>query len=172
MWEAQGGKCALCGGDLLHPTLVDPQRRTKEGRKRAVTLDHIVPRSKCGMNALSNLQLAHAGCNSIRGSISMEGWFLWLDNTPRLINHGNGQFQVEEDFLIPPWRERPSLTGPTFSSNYQYPLTTRRTVAPRNQNLPGDRKKLLDRSSLLPAACPDCKRRDCKRGGYCPMFDF
>src|SRR5699024_5326089 len=34
------------------------------------TLDHIVPRSKGGSNDPSNLRLAHAWCNSVRGDAS------------------------------------------------------------------------------------------------------
>jgi 5-methylcytosine-specific restriction endonuclease McrA len=51
--EQFGRTCWLCHGVI--PTHVEP------------TLDHIVPRSKGGPNAVSNLRLAHAGCNQKRG---------------------------------------------------------------------------------------------------------
>jgi 5-methylcytosine-specific restriction endonuclease McrA len=54
---AQGGLCPLCGGPV-DLTRVGPWRPT---------LDHIVPLSKGGDNAMSNLQVAHWVCNNRRG---------------------------------------------------------------------------------------------------------
>jgi 5-methylcytosine-specific restriction endonuclease McrA len=36
-------------------------------KKRRPTLDHVRPRAKGGSDAPSNLQLAHAACNWIKG---------------------------------------------------------------------------------------------------------
>ena len=49
--------CWLCG------ERVDPRA---SGKRRA-TRDHVIPRSKGGPDALSNLRLAHYSCNSRRG---------------------------------------------------------------------------------------------------------
>lgn len=55
--ERDGWICWLCG------ERVDPRAR---GRRRA-TRDHVIPRSKGGPDALSNLRLAHFNCNTRRG---------------------------------------------------------------------------------------------------------
>lgn len=48
------GVCGLCKLDIL--------------KFKDFNVDHIVPSSKGGSNALSNLQAAHKKCNSIKGS--------------------------------------------------------------------------------------------------------
>lgn len=45
-------RCGVCGEVMF---------RTKD-----VTIDHIIPKSKGGANALSNLQLAHRKCNELK----------------------------------------------------------------------------------------------------------
>ena len=66
LWEAQAGKCALCGEDM-------PQNRFETAhstlwKKLRPTFDHIKPRSKGGPDTPENLQLAHARCNKIKGN--------------------------------------------------------------------------------------------------------
>ncbi len=57
-----GDNCHICG---------KPIDFTMAGNTGlAATLDHIVPKYKGGVNALSNLKLAHAECNRKRGC----GW--------------------------------------------------------------------------------------------------
>jgi len=57
--ERDGTCCKLCGHEM------------PEGDR---TIDHIIPRSEEGNNDISNLQLAHAACNSHRMSMSIEEW--------------------------------------------------------------------------------------------------
>lgn len=55
-----GDNCQLCGKriDFTLPP----------GDKRSATVDHIVPRSQGGTHDWANLQLAHHGCNSSKGT--------------------------------------------------------------------------------------------------------
>ena len=59
-----GNLCWLCG---------EPFANHGDG---APTLDHVIPRSKGGVRANSNLRLAHRRCNLIRGDRTAEEWFL------------------------------------------------------------------------------------------------
>jgi 5-methylcytosine-specific restriction endonuclease McrA len=56
-----GANCTICG-DALDRHIADPNH------PRYITLDHIVPRSLGGLDALSNLRLAHQECNTRRGN--------------------------------------------------------------------------------------------------------
>jgi hypothetical protein len=51
--------CHLCGAPVYRAMLVGDGRGTA---------DHLLPRSLGGTNALSNLKLAHKGCNTKRGN--------------------------------------------------------------------------------------------------------
>lgn len=59
-----GNLCWLCG---------EPFTNHGDG---APTLDHVIPRSKGGVRANSNLRLAHRRCNHLRGDRPAEEWFL------------------------------------------------------------------------------------------------
>ncbi len=41
----------------------------------ADTADHVIPRSKGGTNAITNLRPAHGACNSARGNMDLVEWF-------------------------------------------------------------------------------------------------
>jgi 5-methylcytosine-specific restriction endonuclease McrA len=58
-----GDVCHLCRGHL--------DFRAAEDDPWMPTLDHVVPVSQGGTNALSNLRLAHRCCNSERGNTSL-----------------------------------------------------------------------------------------------------
>jgi 5-methylcytosine-specific restriction endonuclease McrA len=65
LWQAQVGRCALCGKpmsahrfEVAHATLWKKQRPT---------FDHIRPKAAGGSDAPENLQLAHAECNWRKG---------------------------------------------------------------------------------------------------------
>jgi hypothetical protein len=58
--ERDGTRCWLCTAP------VEFNRPPKH--PRSPSLDHVVPRSKGGTNALSNLKLAHLLCNTLRGN--------------------------------------------------------------------------------------------------------
>lgn len=53
--------CAICA-ELLQRSVRDPES------PRYITFDHIVPRSKGGLDELANLRLAHRRCNESRGN--------------------------------------------------------------------------------------------------------
>lgn len=57
-----GDACWLCG-EKLDRREPDPDRNP-----RAITFDHVVPRSGGGMSDLQNLRLAHRACNMARGN--------------------------------------------------------------------------------------------------------
>lgn len=64
LWRAQGGLCAGCGGAL-----------SRYDR----SLDHVVPRSRSGADALGNVVLMHGRCNSRKGARMPTGCELvWL----------------------------------------------------------------------------------------------
>ena len=54
-----GWDCHLCGG---------PLPRVWVGTLSDTTLDHVIPASLGGGNAMANLKLAHQGCNTRRGN--------------------------------------------------------------------------------------------------------
>ena len=58
IYKRDGGRCHLCGEPV--------DLYTREPRMKA-SVDHLVPRSQGGDNALHNLALAHKHCNSKRG---------------------------------------------------------------------------------------------------------
>jgi 5-methylcytosine-specific restriction endonuclease McrA len=62
--ERDGYNCGICG------FLLQPARLQLEAGNKwwAPSIDHIIPRSKGGDNALTNLQLAHAWCNSTKSN--------------------------------------------------------------------------------------------------------
>lgn len=62
--EQTDHRCHLCGGD----TLLEYFARPGTYGPHTVTVDHLVPQSHNGSDDLENLRLAHAHCNSIRGT--------------------------------------------------------------------------------------------------------
>ncbi|MAI89945.1 HNH endonuclease signature motif containing protein [Ponticaulis sp.] len=66
LWVAQNGLCALCG-EPMPKHRFEMAHRTLWQKKRP-TFDHIIPRSKQGVDDVSNLQLTHADCNKRKGS--------------------------------------------------------------------------------------------------------
>ena len=55
-----GDACHLCG-DLVHEGL-------EQRDPRQATLDHLTERAAGGTGDLSNMRLAHRGCNEVRGA--------------------------------------------------------------------------------------------------------
>jgi hypothetical protein len=60
IYERDGWKCGVCHCKV-NPSLKAPHPKSK-------TIDHIVPLSKGGTHEPRNVQLAHYGCNSRRGT--------------------------------------------------------------------------------------------------------
>lgn len=78
LYLAQGGRCAHCNKPMIDP---DEARAIAAADPGAVypdhpTLDHVVPRSLRGVNALTNLLLAHSRCNHRRGARKLRGFAL------------------------------------------------------------------------------------------------
>lgn len=46
------------------------------GKPGANTIDHIIPRALGGTDELDNLRPAHKRCNSSRGAMPLDQWFL------------------------------------------------------------------------------------------------
>lgn len=61
--ERDGDKCGFCGGLLEEPPKLVPGYggKTPAG---GITLDHILPVSKGGLNKLQNIRLLHKSCNT------------------------------------------------------------------------------------------------------------
>ena len=59
LFNVQGGICALCGKDMLHPRQAD--------------LDHVIPLSAEGADEIGNLVAMHRGCNSLKSDHGLEG---------------------------------------------------------------------------------------------------
>ena len=57
-----GTNCAICGAEL------DRKEPEPWRNPRALSFDHIVPRSNGGLSNLANLRLAHRRCNMQRGN--------------------------------------------------------------------------------------------------------
>ena len=60
--ERDGRVCGICRG---HISLT-----AKPPDERSLSIDHKIPFHQGGTNALSNLQLAHRGCNERKGMMS------------------------------------------------------------------------------------------------------
>lgn len=71
--ERDGEFCVYCGVKMF--------LKTRIGEPKA-TLDHIIPKSKGGTDALENLVLACAPCNNKKGAIMPAEWFhmIWGEN--------------------------------------------------------------------------------------------
>lgn len=61
--ERDGDECAICGRNV-DLTL----KSGTQGSRQGPSIDHLVPRSQGGTDDLSNLRLAHWGCNQQRGN--------------------------------------------------------------------------------------------------------
>jgi len=64
MWVNQKYECPLCEGPLKAAEIFTPE---------LVNIDHIIPRSRRGTNARSNLQLTHKLCNDLKADKMPEG---------------------------------------------------------------------------------------------------
>lgn len=64
MYKKQKGLCWICSERMA----ISPQ---SAGGPRYATFDHIVPKSEGGVNAQSNLMLAHKRCNVARASLPL-----------------------------------------------------------------------------------------------------
>lgn len=60
MWISQNHKCGICQQELKEDEYL---------KSHLVNIDHIVPRSKGGTNAFSNLQLTHMRCNHRKADV-------------------------------------------------------------------------------------------------------
>ncbi|MGN6867088.1 MAG: HNH endonuclease [Solirubrobacteraceae bacterium] len=75
--ERDGPFCCFCGGPIALDAPV--------GSNGALSIDHVGPRSDGGSNALTNLKLAHRGCNSYHGarrtpaSVAATNPLAWID---------------------------------------------------------------------------------------------
>jgi len=58
-----GDRCALCSEVMLFDVPTGPR-----GHDDGATVDHVVPRSRDGLDDLANLQLAHWRCNRAKGN--------------------------------------------------------------------------------------------------------
>lgn len=69
VWLLGDKACWLCGGPVS---------------LGAVTMDHVVPKSRGGGNCADNLKPAHRRCNGLRGSRDPWEWDAVLEQTPEL----------------------------------------------------------------------------------------
>lgn len=65
LFARQRGLCHLCGKEMT----LERNRYDKRGVSRQfATFDHVIPHSEGGTTHVSNLKLAHRGCNNARNS--------------------------------------------------------------------------------------------------------
>jgi 5-methylcytosine-specific restriction endonuclease McrA len=62
LWEAQGGKCAICGEDMPW------QKRYHVSDSLKPTIDHVIPLSKGGAVGFGNIVATHLRCNNSKGA--------------------------------------------------------------------------------------------------------
>lgn len=74
--DRDGNTCAWCGTEV-DLTVAWPDRMSK-------SLDHVIPLAKGGEHALSNAALLHLGCNSAKGTRTLEH------------THGEGPLEVSQ----------------------------------------------------------------------------
>jgi len=60
LYLEQGGVCALCGKHIALNAF--------PGDDFAMSIDHVLPKSKGGKDCIENYQLAHRLCNSLKGN--------------------------------------------------------------------------------------------------------
>lgn len=80
LWDIQDGVCAHCGYAMPHPEALRADGRMT--CDNAPSLDHVIPRSRGGVSALSNLVLAHRRCNEKRGDgrLPKRALLMWRQN--------------------------------------------------------------------------------------------
>lgn len=71
--ERDGWDCSFCGGPLNEPPRLVLGWNGREP-KGGITLDHIVPLARGGLNRLENYRLLHLSCNvrAYKGPITLE----------------------------------------------------------------------------------------------------
>ena len=69
-----GDRCGIC----LH--LMDFE--AEPGNDDSPSIDHVIPRSAGGTNALANLRLTHVRCNNERGANERGARWAWSSSTP------------------------------------------------------------------------------------------
>jgi len=63
--ETYGTDCWLCNEPI---DLIAPRQVGKPGWERAFHVEHVIPISKGGPNAISNVRPSHAKCNILKGN--------------------------------------------------------------------------------------------------------
>jgi 5-methylcytosine-specific restriction endonuclease McrA len=63
-WEKSAGICCLCGQPMFPDARVDDPLR--------FTIEHLVPKSRGGLNSIENLDGAHQWCNNFKSDSLME----------------------------------------------------------------------------------------------------
>ena len=71
LWAKQNGICYLCDGEMI---------KEYGHRQLSASVDHVIPKSKMGSNNITNLKLAHTGCNTRKGSMSQEEYLALVNN--------------------------------------------------------------------------------------------
>lgn len=72
LYEIQKGVCPYCQAEMIDPAVAYDEGVS--GEPFAPTLEHVIPRSRGGVNALENLLLVHADCNQERGDGRVPTW--------------------------------------------------------------------------------------------------
>lgn len=69
LFDLQSGICPHCGKNIQHPD--EAREMGRMNWPKGPSLDHVIPRSKGGVNAMTNLILTHRRCNNNRGDNPM-----------------------------------------------------------------------------------------------------
>ena len=90
VYAKYNGKCAICGQPV---------------KFKKMTVDHKVPLSKGGENAMSNLQLACRSCNLMKADLNMEDFVDKLSNIVWVLPEEQNQKYFYERGIVMDYRK-------------------------------------------------------------------
>ncbi|MHB1154884.1 MAG: HNH endonuclease [Eubacteriales bacterium] len=91
IYKRDQGICLICGLPVLYDKQIDHSWNA--------TIDHIVPLSKSGSHSMSNCQLAHRICNSLKSDDDSEGFSISWSDKAKENNYWAQKYQSYIDLM-------------------------------------------------------------------------